>query len=173
MNRSTIATLVCVLGLGLCTFSLSWAATAPKSQGTLVIRDVQGDICTLPGPAPGTTVNYDFTAPTSPCPNDKTFSMEIVEFPSAMTILMTDNSHCEKNFNDYGGEFWLELKTTKKLTTSSKIREIAHIASSPPGTIIDPGVLLVAVEKKDGHVIIRDNVSCIKITASGTPPANK
>lgn len=139
--------------------------TNPQNTGTIILRSKDNAICTLQLPPPGESKKYDLSKQGGECGTNISRSIQFAEMPSATKILLTDLPECVINPND---EFRIELKTTKKQTSTSII-EIEYLTTFRPGTIIEPGLQLTDVLLKPGATA-RDKVDCVMITTSSPPP---
>jgi len=115
----------------------------------------------------------DEDAPWGPCSENTAESIEFESFPSAARILLTDDPGCSKGQEGApaGKDFWIELRTTAKSVTSEQALPLDEILTYPEGSIVRPGLLLVASHVGSGKVATR-NLGCIRVTTSAAPPAN-
>ncbi|WP_414862564.1 hypothetical protein [Pseudomonas sp. IT-P176] len=150
-------------------FTLAETPTASDRRGTIGIMDKDKHQCFIPVPAAGKFVLYDFTASNSPCANDTARDIEFNEIPSATTIVLADSPSC--NIRDPRENFWFTLKTIKKSTTTAYI-ELEYFKSYVSGAIVRPGLLLTDRWLKPGHEIVRDRLSCVRISTSAAPPSS-
>lgn len=141
----------------------------PKARGTITLMDKDKHQCSLDVPEPGKSITYSFYPGAGRCENDKARDIEVNEVPSATEILLTDNGDCTQ---DSKHEFWFKFRTTKKQTTTDYI-ELEYLKSYTAGQIIRPGLQLVDKWVKQANPIIRDKLSCVKITTSAAPPASQ
>ncbi|CAI8967949.1 hypothetical protein [Pseudomonas sp. IT-P176] len=144
------------------------AETPPPSdrRGTIVIMDKDKFQCALPVPEAGNTIAYNFMDSKSPCKNDTARDIEFNEIPSATVITLTDSPTCVNN----GESFIFQFKTTKKSTTTDYI-ELEYFKSYVRGAIVRPGLQLI-LRFVNSEGIIRDRLSCVRITTSAAPPSS-
>ncbi|WP_166367076.1 hypothetical protein [Pseudomonas akapageensis] len=166
---------------------LAMSDTAPKSA-SIIIRDQNQAQCSLTPPAMGSgiTRQFEMTSAGNNCHNIKPRSIEFDLLPSATTILLTDDDWCqttttkdqtvprneeETPVEPHTSNFWMELKTTRKLS-SSGIIEVVNLFSYNEEQIVKEGFQLLRKYHKPGSEI-RDALSCIRVTAGrsvGMPP---
>lgn len=170
-----------VTGTLILAFSLILPAStlAETPSGTITIRDKDNALCSLPAPPSGSglTWQYEFLDFESPCPDGKSRSITLLELPSATRILLTDDRTCSQKLetieddDDWTRNFWFELKTTKKLTTTP-IEEIDYYNDFNVNQIISPGLQLIGKGRLNNNAQIRDKLSCVRVTASSAehPP---
>lgn len=142
---------------------------APTNTGTILIRDKDEAPCHLSGPVPGSgeEIVYSFTASDSPCIDNTARTVQFAEFPSATIIVFYDGR--EGNTSDLNQNFWFEVRTTRK-RTSTTILHLENFGSYQAGDIIEPGLQMVAKYRKSPNAQIRDALSCVCIHAATTPP---
>lgn len=149
----------------LLTCQLIYSATAFSAQGTVILRDKDNVICTLPVPEPGKTIQYsfDYYEGVPKCKNwdHRARWIQLAEVPSATTISLYETYNCVE-FNSF-----IILKTRKKQTNSSNI-EIQYLTTYEDNQIIEPGLQMIKMHAIGQFI---DEVSCISITTSRTPPS--
>ncbi|WP_030131409.1 hypothetical protein [Pseudomonas sp. QTF5] len=149
----------------------SFSMTTEAIAGSIIIEDKDGATCTLPAPPAesGQTWQYEFPNAESPCSDNNSFKITFVELPSATTILLTDDRSCSKKLDgrddEFSNNFWFELKTNKKHSTT-RLFEVDEIDTFQPPRIIDRGLELKAKQRLNQNAPIRDKLSCVRITAS-------
>lgn len=143
----------------------------PTNTGVILIRDKDEHPCYLSAPAPGSgeEIVYSFTASGSPCNDNTARTVQFGGFPSATTIVFYDGQ--EGNTSDLTQNFWFEVKTTRK-RTSTIILHLDIFDSYQPGDIIEPGLRLIRKFRKDNNAQIRDSLSCVCIHAAKAPPTS-
>ncbi|WP_236238407.1 hypothetical protein [Pseudomonas faucium] len=162
------------------------AETRPSSQsGTILLLDKDNDQCalTVPGEGTGQRVQYELNLEdyyeNSNCYNLQPRQIKFDNLPSAARILITDGLGCTKETrsdddddeNDQDTRnFWIELRTTRK-DTSSGWFEVDDLVTFNTGEIISPGLQMVDKYVKQPS-LARDTASCIRITTSSAtePP---
>ena len=144
---------------------LLYSAAAFSTTGTIILRDNENAICSLPVPEPGNTKAYSFVNAPLQCErwNDRARSIQLTNVPSATTIIMSESGDCGR----YSSNSWLVMKTTKKQTNSTIIA-IEYLTTFQKNQIIEPGLQMIDLQIKNEF---RDKVSCIHITTSATPPS--
>ncbi|WP_185754876.1 MULTISPECIES: hypothetical protein [Pseudomonas] len=147
--------------------SLVYSGAAVSATGTVILRDKDNKICSLPVPEPGQSKTYSFVNDPVLCKdwNDKARTVQLAEVPSATTIFITNNRNC---WNTSGEGPWFILKTIKKQTSTS-IQEIQYLATFTAKQIVEPGLQMVDLMPSDDGDNL-DKISCIRIITSAAPP---
>jgi hypothetical protein len=150
-----------------------WGGNPPPSgpTGMIGFRVAEQELpCALPVPKgpTGESVTYFLNALDSPCSPNVHESIELEGVPSATRILLTDDDACLKTGNDGHDDFWVELRTTAKSVTMSKI-PIDEFFTYSPGAIVRPGLQLVDYYRK-GSSEATKKLSCVRVTTSSSPP---
>jgi len=146
---------------------LIYSGAAVSATGTVILRDKDNAICSLPVPEPGTRKLYSLTAEDSPCKgwNDRARTFQLAEAPSATLIMLINDHECASA--DHLPP-WFHMKTIKKQTNTS-IMEIEYLATFKENQIIEPGLQMVKLATSpDGN---RNKISCVSITTSAAPPS--
>lgn len=122
---------------------------------------------------PGQTGDYVLHKFEGVCGSDMAKEIRFVNLPSAATILLTDSDGSDNYYHScvkaQGGDFWFELKTTKKNATMKDALEIDNLQSVANGTIIVPGFLMVDKYIKTGTTMMY-RLSCIRVSLSNVAP---
>ncbi|MCJ8205292.1 hypothetical protein [Pseudomonas sp. RGM2987] len=144
---------------------LTYSATAYSAMGTIILRDKDNAICSLPVPEPGQSKGYSFVNAPLQCEgwNKRARTLELAEVPSATRIILSDSVDCGR----YSSNSWLVLKTRKKQTNTSIIA-IEYLTTFQKDAIIEPGLQMIDLQIKTEF---RDKVSCVHITTSAAPPS--
>lgn len=174
MNTSSTVIRAVIMTLGIATSAVCLAANNAQEPGYMIVRDKDNNACTLAAPAEGSgdTKTYNLTIPANKCENYSIRSMELYNLPSSTKILMTDSSDCSKQlWNSNGHRFWLELITRHKATSVPDM-EIQAIGTFQANQMVVPGLQLTGIEFIGNSEALRDNLSCVRFTASSfyVPP---
>ncbi|MBK5008027.1 hypothetical protein [Pseudomonas sp. S32] len=151
------------------------AMAAAEDTGTIVFLDPDSAKCALsfPGPGAGTTVQYNLTtagaAGPGNCKDFKVRSMQLVNFASAATILMTESPWC--NTSAGNSDHWMRLKTIRN-PTNIQAYEVEDLYTYQKGAIITPGLEMVDNYLKSGESG-RDTVKCVQVAISSAPGGPK
>lgn len=164
-----------ILALPLLLSNIPQAVYAAAQEGTILILDKDNAQCalTVPGEGTGKRIQYEFNLPDSDCKAIKPRRIKFDGLPSAAQIMITDGYGCGTEEYQADGDdtrnFWVKLRTTRKLT-SSDWYEFDDLVSYPKDEIISPGLQMLDKKvKQSSHA--RDSTSCVRvITSSTTPP---
>ncbi|MEN4829853.1 hypothetical protein ABEH27_25530 [Pseudomonas sp. P39-UII1] len=164
-----------ILALPLLLSNIPQAVYAAAQEGTILILDKDNAQCslTVPGEGTGKRVQYEFNLPDSDCKEIKPRRIKFDGLPSAAQIFITDGYGCGTQEGQAEGDdtrnFWVKLRTTRKLT-SSDWYEFDDLVSYPKDEIISPGLQMLDKNVKQSN-LARDSTSCVRvITSSTTPP---
>jgi len=166
MIRTTFHAYGFALLFGLTLLPVAMATSEPPATGAIIIlRDKDDATCSLEIPAEGSglTYRYELEAFETKCEGFKTRTIEFIELPSALRILLSGDPWCAEGGRLFQN-FWLRLKTTRKSTTVG-ITQVTSLFDYNQGVIIGPGLLLED-KYKTADAEVRDNLACIKLVAS-------
>ncbi len=152
---------------------IPWATSKRLSgpAGTITLRQAESNIpCALniPNHAAGVTeFPFSLQSKDGPCWDNETEALELNSVPSQTRILLTEDGTCTKE-----GKWWIEVKTIQKSTTIPYDRrvQLPEFFSHPPGTVVRPGLMLVASHRESGNPDVSKALSCVAVSTSAAPP---
>lgn len=148
---STTALLAATLSTGMA----ATAAPAPKTAGTIIIREKDTSVeCSIP------TTPGDHSLKENSCTNDQAYTVRFVKVPSALNITFFNDEKDGKCFDNEGWE--IEVRTIKDPTTTpaEAYMNIESMANAADDSIIEAGVLKIRY-RADGA--IHGKLSCVRI----------
>ncbi|WP_060513253.1 hypothetical protein [Pseudomonas sp. NBRC 111124] len=186
---------VFIVSMGIFTHA-GFALAAETGTGTITLRGKKGDVldpendsrssCQLPIPsaAAGRKIQYQINSPASPCYELRAETIEVANAPSAVSILLTDDYHCETELGtehyarrdpESNKNFFIELKTT---ATGSRLA-----SESLSGLMAFKGKFVTNVDNENNrskgfkverasataNERITYNLSCVQVTVSAGP----
>ncbi|KTB76989.1 hypothetical protein [Pseudomonas syringae] len=113
--------------------------------------------CTLPF----VTSEVNFQDNSEGCVNDDAYAFKLDKVPSATVFTFTDAPDCSES-----GAFYYRFKTVEHPTTMELPMDIEIAGQETVGSVVTPGVLLVA-STTTGQV--GGKLSCVKIVRSAVP----
>ena len=135
-----------------------------EADGQLIIYDKKNNDGTYPNincTLPFVTSTIDFQKNSEGCKNDQAYAFKLENVPSATFFTLSDSPDCYES-----GGFYYRFKTVKHPTTMEAPMEIEDAGQKAVGSVVTPGVLLIA-STTTGQV--DGKLSCVKIERSAVP----